>query len=291
MKIKLCHFLIFILFINLGCQNQTVLTEPLDEKETNFKIEIFHPNKISTKEYSENTFSFTYDENSIFVSRTSGWEFQAGFISTRQNKTYSELIPVALLDSIYNGAINPSGNKIIFCSKINGKDEIYLIEKIQNSWSNKVNLSEKSGIYGGYFYWFSDTELYLYVPEQNGNLVKANLLGDDLKVTDRLPQLNTKDATEFSIYIDKKKSFLIFTRYQEKKESEQGFFISFNLSDFESPNWSKPQKIESLPYGWNPYIKEDKDQFLFSDGNDIIYLPMDKIRTEIMKLKNTATNK
>ncbi|MEM0938345.1 MAG: hypothetical protein AAGI25_01000 [Bacteroidota bacterium] len=127
MKVKFCHFLIFILFINLGCQNQTVPTEPLDEKETDFEIEIFHPNKISTKEYSENTFSFTYDESSVFVSRTSGWEFQTGFISTRQNEMYSELIPVALLDSIYDRAINPLGNKIIFCSKINGKDAIYLV--------------------------------------------------------------------------------------------------------------------------------------------------------------------
>ncbi|MEM0938344.1 MAG: hypothetical protein AAGI25_00995 [Bacteroidota bacterium] len=93
--------------------------------------------------------------------------------------------------------------------------------------------------------------------------MRANLSGNKLKITDRLPQLNTKDATEFSIYIDKKKSFLIFTRYQEKKESEQGFFISFNLSDFELPNWSKPQKIEPLPYGWNPYIKKIKTNFYF----------------------------
>ncbi|MEM6697487.1 MAG: hypothetical protein AAF599_03760, partial [Bacteroidota bacterium] len=151
--------------------------------------------------------------------------------------------------------------------------------------------SETSGIYGGYFYWWNDTELYFYVPENNGDIVSGKLQGNQLQITDRLEELNTEAGTEFSSFMERKKEFIIFTRYLEGNIDKQGFFISFNTNTAASPEWSRPQKVQSLPYGWNPYIIEQEQLFLYSDGEDIIAVPMKQLNLEINALKEAILEK
>ncbi|MEM0992774.1 MAG: hypothetical protein AAGI49_07035, partial [Bacteroidota bacterium] len=69
------------------------------------------------------------------------------------------------------------------------------------------------------------------------------------------------------------------------------FFISFNTNTATAPKWSEPQKIQSLPYGWNPYIIEQEQLFLYSDGEDIIAVPMKKLKVEIDALRKVAVGK
>ncbi|MDX1314848.1 MAG: hypothetical protein R3356_05045, partial [Eudoraea sp.] len=230
---------------------------------------MFYPGVISTGEWTENTYSFTSDEKTIFLTRTTEWDMQSGHLSTMNHGIFTETKPLTGLDSIYNGAISPDGNLIIYTVKSPQQESIWLLRKTNGEWSQRSNLTEQTGVQGGYFHWFSNSEIYFYIPDNNGDIVKGVLDKGVLIIQDRLPILNTERATEFSPYVDKEKRFILFTRYLEGDAGQQGFFVSYNLGNFEIPRWSEPEKLETLPYGWNGVLINEQTQFLYTDGNDI----------------------
>ncbi|MEL6638508.1 MAG: hypothetical protein AAFW73_17810 [Bacteroidota bacterium] len=236
-----------------------------------------YPELLSSSTQSENVFSFTRDERSGFQTRTTGWEWQRGRLFAIDRDTLLPIAGPSALDSIYNGAISPSGDRLIYCVKVAGEDRIYLLEKGGGAWSEPIDLSGPSGIRGGYFFWWSEEDLYFYVPTGEGDLVRAKLVDRTLTIVDRLEALNSPAATEFSPYVDPDKSFIVFSRYQEGDETQQGFFISYHTAAGDAPRWSPPQKIERLPYGWNPYFVAGGTYFLYSDGEDIRGLPRDSL--------------
>ncbi|MEL6559241.1 MAG: hypothetical protein AAFQ94_13715 [Bacteroidota bacterium] len=260
------------------------------EGDTKADYSIFYPDTISSQEFSENSISFTKDEDYLFITRTKDWNNQSGYLSKRVNGKYATAQPIKPLDTIYNGAISPSGNRIIFCKKENQKEEIYLLSKQDDSWCCIENLSDTSNIYGGYFDWVSDEELYFYSPFNNGDILQARLNNGLLTIIDSLQTLNTEKGTEFSPFVDYENNYLIFTRYLEGAISQQGFFVSFYTSNDIKATWSMPQKISFLSYGWNPAINKTESLFLYTDGDDIIKIPLERFYSEINKLKKTSAS-
>ncbi|MEM1324567.1 MAG: hypothetical protein AAGI23_01370 [Bacteroidota bacterium] len=282
---QLSILLILSTLLANGCG--TGLSIPQDINVTG---SIFYPDVLSTEAFSENSISFTKDERTIFVSRTTGWQYQSGHLSKKQKGAFVTTTPIQQLDSIYNGAISPSGKKIIFCSKKNEQEEIFLLSKRKGKWNTMENISTTSDIYGGYFYWSNEEELYFYTSASKGDIVRGKLNGNQLTITDELDNLNTPDGTEFSPFVDKKKRYIIFTRYLEGDSDQQGFFISFNRSTSRQPDWSTPKKVAFLPYGWNAYVLEQESLLLYSNGDDIIKIPLKKFNLEIDKIRNAMTN-
>ena len=209
---------------------------------------------VSTGELSENVISFSKDQSVMFLTRTSEWTNQSAFTANLKNGLFTETVPIKELDSIYNGAISPSGNKIIYSVRKGNKEEVYLIEKIDDQWSNKINLSESSEIEGGYFFWLSESKIYFQTNLNEGDIVQAKLKNDTLIIEDYLTNINTKEGTEFSPYVDSDMRYLIFTRYVDGDKSNQGFFVSYNENNFDYPKWSIPIKLTMLPYGWSAFV-------------------------------------
>ncbi len=193
---------------------------------------IFYQGILSTGELSENSFSFTKNQDLIFQTRTADWDNQFGFLATKENGLFTASIPLAVIDTIYNGAISPDGNKIIYCIKRQNAEQIWLLERDKGNWTEPLNLTERSNIDGGYFYWLTDKDLFFHTPNKNGNIVQGKLEGKKLTITDSLANLNTESGTEFSPYVDKEKRFIIFTRYLEGNISQQGFFITLGSLKF-----------------------------------------------------------
>ena len=166
----------------------------------------FYEGIVSTGELSENVINFSADESVMFLTRTSDWTDQSAFIAYAKNGLFTETIPIEELDTIYNGAISPKGDKIIYSIRKEDNEEIWLISKENGQWSNKINLTEESNIEGGYFYWLSDTEIYFYQNKNNGDIVLGEINKGRLTITDSLSILNTKAGTEFSPFVDKRKA-------------------------------------------------------------------------------------
>ncbi|MEJ1224014.1 hypothetical protein [Sediminicola sp. 1XM1-17] len=237
----------------------------------------YYEGLISTGEWSENVISFSGDGSLLIFTRTSDWANQSGYFAHAKNGLFTETIPIRALDSIYNASISPNGDKILYSTRKNSQEEIWLLKKANDSWSSKINLTESSGIEGGYFYWLTEMEIYFQTLKNSGDLAQARLKDDILTIEDNLTELNTTLGTEFSPYVDKEKRFIIFTRYMEGDQSQQGFFISYNSTGRDHPTWGKPKKIGILPYGWSAFIINDGKQFIYTDGDDIYGLPTENI--------------
>ncbi|MBT8305633.1 MAG: hypothetical protein KJN85_01720 [Maribacter sp.] len=243
----------------------------------------FYDGIISTGELSENVINFSADESIAFLTRTSSWTEQSAFIAHSKNGIFTETIPIEELDRIYNGAISPNADKIIYSIRENEHENIWLIRRENGKWANKTNLTRASGIEGGYFYWLNDQEIYFYQSDNKGDIRLMELSEGKLSIKDSLISLNTPNGTEFSPYVEKKKQFMIFTRYEEGNALNQGFFVSYNLGDFDNPQWSKPEKLAMLPYGWSAYILNDGNQFIYTDGEDIRSMPLEHLKLDIKK--------
>ncbi|ALM09075.1 hypothetical protein SB49_15720 [Sediminicola sp. YIK13] len=241
----------------------------------------FYEGIISTGELSENVISFSKDQSVLFLTRTSGWTNQSASIAHLKNGLFTETVAINELDSIYNGAISPSGNKIIYSIREGKQEEIYLIEKIGDTWSNTINLSESSGIKGGYFYWLTESKIYFQTTLNEGDIVLGKLENGKLIIQDSLTALNTKKGTEFSPYVDKDKRFIIFTRYVEGDKSNQGFFVTYNENNFNNPKWGTPTKLKMLPYGWGAFVINNENQFVYTNGEDFFSIPMDRLNLSI----------
>ena len=224
---------------------------------------------ISSDEWDENCLSFNRKGDLIFFTRGNEWDKQLGFLASKKKEEFTEPVQLFTLDTIYNGAISPSGKRILYCKRLEEQTEIWLVERSAGGWGDPVNLTASSGIAGGYFNWYNESEIYFYTPENEGDLVMGRLKNGTLSIVDRLDALNTKKGTEFSPYIDRKKAFIVFTRYLEGDKDQQGFFISRNEGTKRNPVWAPPEKISELPYGWGAFISRSSEYFYFTDGVDI----------------------
>ncbi len=247
-----------------------------DKKSEIYSSSIQKDENISLKELDENSISFTEDGSTAFLTRGRDWQKQIGYLLFyEEGKLNHSRSLLKQLDTIYNGAISPSGDKIIYCQRNEEETEIWLVKRKDDSIIQKINLTEQTGITGGYFNWRSQNEIYFYTDINNGDLVKGRLQNDQLSIMDTLKSINTIKGTEFSPFIDSQSRYLIFTRYMEGNKDQQGFFISYNNGDHQNPVWDSPVKIELLPYGWGAFIKDDL--FYYTDGTDIYFIPVDKL--------------
>ncbi|MEM9820847.1 MAG: hypothetical protein AAF985_07235 [Bacteroidota bacterium] len=241
----------------------------------------FYEGIISTKEWDENSISFNEEEDIAFFTRGKDWQKQLGYLAVKKDGIFVEPQHLTIMDTIYNGSISPSGNKIIYCKRKPESQEIWLIEKRGGQWLTPSRLTVSSGIDGSYFNWLDDRELYFYTTQNNGDLVKGQLLDGELKITDSLSVLNTNEGTEFSPYIDKQKRFVVFTRYNEKDTAQQGVFISYNQGNFAQTQWGKPQKMNSLPYCWGAYFSKGMKYFFYTDGEDIFKISAARLNLKL----------
>ncbi|MEM9325867.1 MAG: hypothetical protein AAGA85_09430 [Bacteroidota bacterium] len=209
--------------------------------------------------------SFTTDGKSAFLAGSDEWEKQLPYLLSMEDSI--TMMRIFELDTLYNGAISPSGNRIIFARRGGQYTELFLTQRLGDRWSQPTNLSTQSGISGGYFSWFDEQEVYFYIPDGKGDLVKGILQNNELNQIEPLQALNT-DAVEFSPYVDKDKRFILFTRYAGGDPSQQGIMISKNQGTAAQPQWGPPSKIKGLTYGWGACISGDR--LYYSDGKQIL---------------------
>ncbi len=223
---------------------------------------------ISLSGFDEDGVSLSQDDQLLFFTRSLTWDKKVAYLARKDLGLFTQVLPISELDTIYNGAISPSGNKIIFCRKHGDAFEVWLAKKKGSSWIEIRNLTVSSGIQGGYFNWLDEERIYFYVPDNEGDIVLGLVKNDSLRIVNALDEINTS-ATEFSPFVAKDRSFIIFTRYLEGDPNQQGFFISKNMFTPEEPEWGVPRKINALPYGWGAFISSDQQYFFYTDGNDI----------------------
>lgn len=275
MKLNSLYFGLLLMALTSCKSTQYLPSKTLTQTQlTTYK---FYPGIISTTAWEENSISFSRDESLAFWTAGNNWEKQLPFLAKRVNGSYEKAKCILALDTIYNGAISPSGQRILYNVRQDDETSTWLSEYRDGRWNRGINLTDKTGIKAGYFHWYTEKDLYLYIPENEGDLAVATLHGDQLN-WQRLPEpINTLRGTEFSPFMGPRKRFLIFTRYLEDEPEQQGFFYSLNTGSEKKPKWDLPKKIEALPYGWGSFLSSDGQTFYFTDGLDIFAIPFSKL--------------
>lgn len=255
------------------------LKEIFYDRQYNSESGKFLEGIVTTGDYDENTISFSANEELAILTRTDNWEKQQPILLRRSNGVYVEEDLYDELGYIYNAALSPDGDKLLYSVRDSDQEEIWLIKL--NDWSNRLNLTKASGIQGGYFYWHNENEVYFYTSQHGyGDVMKGILSNESLTIVDSLKELNAINATEFSPFIDKDGQFIIFTRYEEGVPDNQGFFIAYNSGVGNETVWTIPKKLEMPGYGWSPAIISNNTQFVYTDGNDILSLPITALQLD-----------
>lgn len=255
----------------------------LDTNEDNYiHNNTFFPEIISKSNIDESSVSFTRDGKTIFFTRTENWTDQTPFLGKKIDGVFQVVDTVKAIGTIYNGAISRDGSQLLYSVKTDSTEVIWWIQKEGEQWGAAVNLSTSSGIYGGYFYWIDAQNILFYVNEENGNIVKGQLSDGRLVITDKLEVLNTEAGTEFSPFISPDQRYLIFTRYTPGDVAQQGFFISYNRAK-KGWNWTTPEKITTLEYGWSATVMADQSQFIYTNGIDVKAVPLQSLGLKRIK--------
>ncbi|NRB46080.1 MAG: hypothetical protein HRU41_00285 [Saprospiraceae bacterium] len=275
MKIYSLYFSLLLLLISSCRTAADQLATPLSPAQlAAYKLQ---PGLITTLELEENCLSFTQDESVVFWTAGNDWEKQLPFLAKKVNGRFTQAQRIVELDTIYNGAISPSGQRILYTVRQGDETSTWLSQRKEGQWLPGINLTEQSGIKAGYFQWYTEKELYLYTPENEGDLARGRFVDEQLEIQLLPAPINTTKGTEFSPFVGPKKQFLIFTRYLEGDLSQQGFFYSHNRGSESEPTWGPPQKIKALPYGWGAYQSRDGRTFYFTDGLDLFAIPFSSL--------------
>ena len=248
--------------IIMGC------TFPFCSTSQDLQIQKLNLNKFIDEGLEINTFSLTEDGSAGFFTATDDWEHQIPFLVTFSPDTVVQQIQS--LGTIYNGAISPSGNQIIYAIREGEYTTLHLVQKTSTGWTSSVELSASSNLMGGYFHWYNEEQLFFYTPENAGDLVEGLLDDGTLRITNHFEEINSAH-TEFSPYVAPNYEYLIFTKYVKGDSTQQGLMISYNNGSASSQEWSVAKKIQNLRYGWGAFIKDDL--LYFSDGISIYYTP------------------
>lgn len=232
----------------------------------------FYEGVISTAELGENVMSMNRNEDLLFFTAGNDWINQQGYLAQKQGGIFTLPQQISFAESLYNGALSPAGDQILYCVRGEEKTEIFLSKRKFDAWSEPINLSATSGLYGGYFSWLTEDEIYFYQNKNGGDIYKARLTEKELVDVEAIAEINTP-ANEFSPFIDPAENFIIFTRYDEHDPEQRGFFISRKQDQQTKGKWSTAEKIRALSYGWGAFISRDKETFFYTNGEDILSLP------------------
>lgn len=227
--------------------------------------------------------SFTEDGQTLYFTQTvdNKWgKSQLGFTSSFSDGKWSKPQKIEFADSLYNMSISPDGNRVLFCIK----GRTWISQKEKSNWFKPKDLNSlyDFSFDGGYYHILNDYSFYFssveddemhpyddiyYVPFKDGQYQKPERLNANI---------NT-EATEFSPWVNKERTVLIFTRYDGSSDANTGVYIS----RFEDNTWQKAQKIEELKYGWGVFVREDTRTLYYTVGGFIQVFDLDSLGIDL----------
>ncbi len=185
---------------------------------------------------------------------------------------------LSITDTLYNLAITPDGNRIIFKKYEYPKGEevskTYIVDREGPSWGTPKEVNTLYNINAGYFQPLSDKSLVMFARLPRPGIYIS--YPDDEKIYS-IPKwvddmLVPDSTTSFDAFLNKKKNKLIITRAVYKKDEEtigpDGFFYYRKING----EWLESKRLP-LPYGWGATVTSN-DEFIFVRNRNLQILPL-----------------
>ncbi len=139
------------------------------------------------------------------------------------------------------------------------------------------DLTAEAGIRGSYFSQASSGALYFSAAEgaEGGGVYLSQQREGRLLAPERLgSEVNARGAVTFGPLVNAAETVLLFTRYYEEDGEDPRGRSGLYRSRRTAGGWSKAEKLEGLPYGWKPAIDPEAGTLVFTDGRDLLSIPL-----------------
>ncbi|NNF14481.1 MAG: hypothetical protein HKN72_14730 [Gemmatimonadetes bacterium] len=234
----------------------------------------FAPDAVST-DGSETSPSFTSDARTmVFARYGDDWALKEPFIARLGSGGWS----VAELDfgPVYNLSIAPDGASIIFARSVGEARTLHRVRREGEGWSRPEDLSSHFGLAGSYPLLTTEGDLYVY--DVNGprgeGIYFAPRRGDGFAPAE--PTYIPESGDAFDAWVGRTGGPLLMTRCFDATCASgptNGVWLIDTASDSE-------RKLANVPYAWGVQPVEALGLFVFTDGEDILALPLSVVMPE-----------
>lgn len=181
--------------------------------------------------------------------------------------------PLDAAGSVYNLAISPDGGTVLYSTRTDDVRTLFRIRRVEGGWSDPENLSEEYGITGTYPCLTDDGDLVFFDAEgaSGAGIYLAPRNGGGFGPAAPIYVPNT--GAPFDGYTTALPGTLLVSRC----------FDDVCLSGPENGIWEvqldesgvrEARRLPTLPYAWGAQPVESLGLLVFTDGDDILAIPL-----------------
>ncbi|NNE68398.1 MAG: hypothetical protein HKN33_17665 [Pyrinomonadaceae bacterium] len=246
------------------------LTKERNEKP--FRSSLKFGNGLISTDASETSPSFANDGKSmVFARYGEDWSKKEPFYAVLSDGVW-KVEPITSIGKIYNLAISPDG-KSVFYSKSEGKKRTLMRVGLEDGkWLAPENLTKKFGVKGSYPNLDLNGNLYFFDASgsKGQGIYKSLAMGEGFGKPE--PVFLSENATTFDPYTEKGKSILVTRCFDDTCKS--GMTNGIWEISFDSNGKTLERKLKNIPYAWGGQPVKELGLFVYTDGNDILAIPL-----------------
>ncbi|MEM1096713.1 MAG: hypothetical protein AAGJ10_19105 [Bacteroidota bacterium] len=235
--------------------------------------DVFAAGSVSTEAY-ETSPSFSADgQTMVFARYGDDWAQKTPYIAAWDGETWRVAeIPVG---PVYNLAIAPDASSIVYATpSTDGEQALFRMPRKGEGWGTPENLTARHGIVGTYPCMTQAGDLLLYnsAGPSGAGLYRTRETADGFAPLTPLlipPQGTAFDACSAT------SERIIYTHCFDDMcapDAQNGVWL-LGIDDA----MQTPQKIGGLPYVWGVQVVPAWDLVVFTDGNDILSVPLNSV--------------
>lgn len=270
MKLKACIYILYSISISLV--NAQSLGSSSLENENNRLLQhkLFFGEDRALADYEESSPSFTADGKTMVFARYQDWGKKVPYIAHFRNGSWINE-KLSFVDTLYNLAIAPDGNRIIYktreTSSTGEVSRTFIVDKDGGEWKKSKEVANLFNINAGYFHLMEDGTLYLFArkPKTGIYFCKPDAMNIYSKPIWLSDNIGMEDSDSFDVLVHPNGRKLILTQwYSTKKYPERG---ETGMYYYEKRN-GEWQRIKRLPiaYAWGASIAADGRFVFVCDG-------------------------
>ncbi len=236
----------------------------------------FAPGRISTSLH-ETSPSFTEDGRAmVFARYDDDWTKKQGFIAYLTADGWQEEL-LEDIGEIYNLAIAPDGQSIFYSIRPEeGPPQLLRLHRRDGAWTWVENLTNRYRISGTYPCLCEDGNLLFYDAEgpDGAGIYSAESAGIGFEPAE--PVYIPDEAAPFDVFSTDGRRLLVTRCFDDDCSSDErnGVWSVVRL-----PNGQVEEElVAGLPYAWGAQIVEELGLFIYTDGEDILAVPLEAVR-------------
>ena len=229
------------------------------------------PGMVST-DRAETSPSMTADGRTLVFARyDDDWYTKEPFMAELGDDGWT-VRPLPELGVVYNVSISPDGGTLIYATRTDDARTTYRVTRVGDGWSESEDLTAAFGIAGTYNAMTDNGDLYFFNPDGADGLgiYHATVKGSGF-ATPR-PVFIPDSGEPFDAFVAPDGSDMIVTMCFDAacRSGEENGFWWVSL-----PGSGEASKLPNLPYGWGAQPAPALGLFIYTDGSDILALPLD----------------